>query len=222
MIALLAAVPLQVAAQTSVANDAILLDDTSPILEAVITPAVGTTGAVQIEVSDASVSILDANGDAVFRTLHPNVQNVTVHFAPDAQPHTVVVERLPNAAESYVRLNALAEIPVVENAVAVSGDTLASGEGTQVTLDETAANVIMWDVSESDTITARFTDPNTRAEIVDTLSNMIVGQLESAAQISGFNITLEAGSYALAMQGRSIASVDLMPSVIASGLRCLD
>ena len=216
LIALLAAVPVPAFAQMTTASDVILLNDASPNLEAVITPVAGSTGVIQIEVADASVTILNPNGDAVFRTLHPSVQSVAVNFAPDAEAHTVVVERLPNATESYVRLNGLPQMPTAENTVAVAGDTLADGQATELALNDTTPSVIMWNVEQSSTLSAHFADPNTRAEIVDTQTNQVIGQLDNAAQIDGFSITLETGSYALAMQGQSLASLDLVSSVMAS------
>ena len=91
-------------------SDAIPLNDATPGVDVVITPAPNTTGVVSVEMVQASVTVIDSLGNTTFQMADARVHKLELRLAPGTGSYTLSAERLPGAAEAYVRITSQADL----------------------------------------------------------------------------------------------------------------
>ncbi len=209
-------VPSQADAQGG--DDVITLNDATPGIDVVITLPPDTTGAVILEVQGAAVQLTDHAGNIVFSTTDLRVQGLELRFAPNADAHTLSIERLPGVPEAYAIISSQIDLTETGSGMLVSNDTLQLQQESDAVLDLNAPSHTM-NVStptpDPVAITATFPGAGVTWQLVDE-SGMAVATLY-AGQIDGISMVLDGGDYQVSMLNSTpseatVANVRVMPA----------
>lgn len=195
-------IPLSVFAQDgSGASELIVLNDTTPGIDVVITPSADTTGAVMLEVNNVSVMVTDVVGNVVFQSSDAHISGLAFQFAPNAGTHTLTIERLAGATQGFVRILAEAEIGDLGDVTLVNNDLLVLEQEADFPLSSSVpsstANINIPEDSQG-TITARFPGAPITAQLVNSEDGSVVATLMGSL-IDGFSVTVESGQYEMVL-----------------------
>lgn len=199
-------------------NEVVTLDDTTPSIDVVITLPQDTTGAVSVNVQDASVKLTDWAGNTVFYEADPRIHAVELNIAPNTGSHTLTVERLPEVAQAFVRVNGLAEISTTGTAEFVQIDSVSLNQERALPLTTAipGGSVLISIPSESRTgvITANYAGIKGTSQLVDAAGAVIA---TAYSDIDSMNIYIDSGDYLLTLVaeqlpgGESVAGIRAMP-----------
>lgn len=199
-------------------DELIILNDATPGIDVVISLAPGTTGAIAMEMRHVSVTLTDAQGNTVFQTTDPRIQELELRFAPDSQPHTLTVERLPGMVEGFVRLHAMPDLTDLGvEAVLVNADTLAMAQEQDHLLNiDTPSNMVKLTSASEEPVAIATTFPG--AEVMWQLADsqgVAVATLYAGA-VDGISLVAEGGDYEVSMLNttpdrETTANVRVMP-----------
>lgn len=190
---------LPVVAQDNGVIDAITLNDATPSIDVVITLPPDTTGSISLSLSMAAVKMLDQHGGIVFEAADPRIHMLELNIAPNTGTHTLVVERLPNISQAYVKIASLPELTNTGVVTEVTSNTLNQYQGYTfpVTSTEPAGDV-SFSIPDQSTgvITASFLGMNAVAQFEDDKGTVLA---ISHAHVDGLNIVLDGGTYKAAI-----------------------
>lgn len=204
-------------------NDVVKLDDATPGIDVVITPVPGTTGAVALELIQASVLVVDSGGNTVFQMADPRVHKLELRLGPASTMYTLTVERLPGAAEAYVRVVSeedLASMSPAGQTVLVSNTAQPLGFQQSVDLplsSATPSQVANFSIpaDQKGTMKVSFPGAPVTAQIVDG-DGRAVATLNGSG-IDGLSMVLEGGQYELTLLNtnlaqQTLANLEIMPA----------
>ena len=194
-------------AQDGGAGDLIVLNDTTPGIDIVITPALDATGAIALEITNASVVVTDVIGNIVFETYDPNIHGLELQFAPNAGTHILTIERLPGVIEAYIRIQGLLEITSATPTQLVSSTGLALSQETDLPLNPSTPSAMIdlaVPTGEQGTISVRFPGAPVTAQLVNTETGAAVATL-TGSRIDGLSITVNTGNYQLVLLNNNTA-----------------
>jgi SH3-like domain-containing protein len=204
-------------------SDVVKLDDATPGIDVVITPVPGTTGAVVLELVQASVWVVDSAGNTVFQMSDARVHKLELRFGPDASMYTLTVERLSGAAEAYVRVTSASDLGVT----ALTGQTVlvsnpVSPLGFQQSMDLPLSNSAPSQVADftipadqKGTMKVSFPGAPVTAQVVDSEGRAVATLTGSA--IDGLSMVLDGGQYQLTLLNtnlaqQTVANMEIMPA----------
>lgn len=200
-------------------TNVITLNSTTPGIDVVITMPPDTTGAVALELSGASVTVTDNAGNVVFLMNDARVHALELHFAPNAAPHTLSVERLVGITEGYVKVTSQNDLTMDSGLVLIDGEMVAPGQELDTFLDSTNPNsvvsVSLPADSNASTVTASFPGAPVTAQLVDGEGVAVVTVY--AGSIDGIRLSLDGGDYQLTMLNtnpnqHTMAAVTVVPA----------
>lgn len=94
------------------ATPPIVLDDATPSIDAVITPANGAVGVVMLELEGVQVRLTTATNVDILSIADARVQSFAFQFANGAAPHILRIERLPGTRTGRVNILPQSALPV--------------------------------------------------------------------------------------------------------------
>jgi uncharacterized protein YraI len=195
----------------------VTLNDATPGIDVVIS-APGTNGAVALQLSGASVTVTDQAGKIVFQMADPRVHSLELHFAPNAQTHTVTIQRLPGVSEAYVTATSQLGLTPINGTQLITTGPLNIGQelDTRLTANTSGITVPLTipKTSPDGAVTASFPGAPVTAQIVDS-QGVSLAKL-TAGQIDGMSMTLKSGDYGLTLLNtepsiNTVAAVSLVP-----------
>ncbi len=196
--------------------DVITLNDATPGIDVVITPPPGTTGAVVLQLSGASVSVTDETGIPVLEVADSRLHGLELHFAPDATPHTVSVQRLSGVSEAYVTITAQEDFTMTAMPSVINEPVLTLGQAYDLDLTASApGQTVQVVLAENSEVMARFPAASVMAQVVDA-DGVVVSTL-AASQLDGLVLALDTGEYELTLLSGNTAqdikaSVSVLPA----------
>jgi uncharacterized protein YraI len=214
-------------------SDAIALNDATPGVDVVITPAPDTTGVVSLELAQASVTVVDSLGNTTFQMADARVHRLELRLAPGTGSYTLSAERLPGVAEAYVRITSQADLTDVGQTILI--DNVQQPLGFQQALDlplnsaapsQVAAFTIPAD--QQGTLKASFPGAPVTAQVVDNTGQVLATLIGGG--FDGVSMVLDSGSYQLTLmntnpaQQQTIANMEVaqaLPSVLDSEIPAL-
>jgi len=192
-------------------RDVVKLDDATPGIDVVITPVPGTTGAVVLELVQASVWVVDSAGNTVFQMADPRVHKLELRFGPQASMYTLTVERLSGTPEAYVRVTAAVDLGVVsqpEQTVLGSNPVqpLSFQQSMDLPLSDTMPSQVADFTIPADqkgTMKVSFPGVPVTAQVVDGEGRAVATLTGSA--IDGMSMVLDGGQYQLTLLNTDLA-----------------
>jgi SH3-like domain-containing protein len=203
-------------------NQTITLNDASPGIDVTVSTPPGMAGAVSLQLSGASVTVLDGSGSRVFQAADKRVHGLELHFAPGAVPHTITVERLPGVQEAYVSIVSQAEMSLPVGMAQTSSPALTVGQEFDTTLSAVAPNADLSLSIPANTVgqlAATFPGSSASAAIIDGTGTSLATL--NAAQIDGVSLTLDGGEYHISLTNKdsaatTVAGISLGPALVAA------
>jgi uncharacterized protein YraI len=217
------AVSLLVSQTTSAqdSTDVITLNDSTPGIDVVITPVSGTTGAVALELYQASVLVTDSTGNTVFQMADSRVHRLELRLAPGANSYTLTAERLPGVTEALVRITPQLDLTQLGKTVLVTNtqQPVALQQSVDLALTSTApSRVVDFAIPASDTGTMMVSFPGApvTAQVVDD-----TGHAVATLRGSGFDamsLVLDGGQYQLTLLNtdpaqQTLANMEIVPAL---------
>ncbi len=199
----------------------IVLNDATPGVDVVVSPAPGTTGVVSLEVYDAVVTVTDAAGNVVFQTFDPRVHEIELRLAPDGGPYTFSAERLPGVTEAYLTVTSQTELtPLGETLLVSSPDQpLSTRQSADLPLTaSTPAQMTRVEIPQDSegTIRATFPGAPVTAQVVDA-EGRVIAQLNGSS-FDGMSLVVEGGTYDFTLLNNdpnieTLANVQVLPAL---------
>jgi uncharacterized protein YraI len=208
-------------------SDAIALNDATPGVDVVITPALNTTGVVSLELVQASVTVVDSLGNTTFQMADARVHKLELRLAPGTGSYTLSAERLPGVAEAYVRITSQADLTdvgqtiLIDNAQQPLGIQTDPGQtvlvenaqpplGMQQSLDlplnsAAPSQVVPFNIpaDQQGTLKASFPGAPVTAQVVDTTGQVLATLIGGG--FDGVSMVLDSGSYQLTLMNTNPA-----------------
>lgn len=191
-------------------SNLITLNDQTPAVDVVITLPADATGVVSLQVSMASVTVVDSAGTVVFQQADPRVRGLELRIAPNLGAHTLTIERLPGVTEAYAQIDTLPELtgqaapsPSIE--LVSTGDTSISRSATFQLSSATPGSNFDFAVAQGTygALQAQFPGISAVAQVTDRGGVVLA---TSYADIDGMNIVLEGGDYTYTMVANQLTS----------------
>ncbi len=213
--------------RTSFAQDggnAMALNDATPGVDIVITPAPGTTGAIALELAQASVRVVDTSGAVIFQMADPRVHKLELRLAPNAGPYTLTAERLPGVAEAYIQIGSQADLSEAGETLLVSDGLEPLGVQQSVDMPLTAAapsHITGFTIpaGQAGTMKVSFPGAPVAAQVVDE-TGLVVAML-SGSGFDGLSLVLDSGTYQLTLLNtdparETLANMEILPALPTS------
>lgn len=187
----------------------VTLDDSNPSISAAITMPADTTGVVTVNLSQAALTLTDANGRVVFSSADPRVHYLELSIAPNSGDHTLTVQRLPGESLASVQIGSqadLTKIDPIQNVVLVDTGSVGLAQQHTLTFDAThPADQVALDIQPNTTglVTASFPGAFASTQLIDD-SGLLVAT--SSRDVDGFNVILDGGRYDLNLQANPAAN----------------
>ncbi|MBZ0303421.1 MAG: hypothetical protein K8J31_27005 [Anaerolineae bacterium] len=202
LVLMLSSLALPVLAQES---DVITLNDAMPAVDVVVTLLPDTTGTIALTIDSAAVTLTDETNTAVFNAADPRLHALELNIAPNRGTHTLTVERLPGAAEAYVRIISLPELSLSGRTNLVQSDQLSLNQEVWLPLD--AANPgdsVMVNLPGPATglITATFPGANATTQLVDAQGLVVASSYNG--HVDGMNMVVDSGDYNFTVLGNNL------------------
>jgi uncharacterized protein YraI len=181
-------------------SDAIVLNDATPGVDVVITPAPGTTGVVAVELSQASVVVVDSAGNTVFQMADARVHKLELRLAPASSSYTLTAERLPGVTQAYVRFTSQADLSQLGETLLVSQQPLGMQQSLDMPLTgaaPTQATTISIPADQQGTVQASFPGAPVTAQVVDQSGQVVATLL--GGPFDGVSLVLDGGDYSLTL-----------------------
>lgn len=201
-------------------QDYIVLNDTTPGIDAVITPAPGTTGVVAVELFQAAVTVTDAAGNVIFQLADPRVHEFELRLAPGTGSYTLSAVRLPGVTEAYVRVVPQEDLTQMGETTLVTDSDQALGMLQSIDLPltpDTPSHVAAVNIptGEAGTLQVSFPGAPVMAQVVDR-NGTTVATLN--AGFDGLSLVLDEGQYELTLLNtvptqETLANMQIMPAL---------
>jgi uncharacterized protein YraI len=214
------------------ASDAIALNDETPGVDVVITPAPNTTGVVSVELTQASVTVVDSLGNTTFQMADARVHKLELRLAPGTGSYTLSVERLPGVTDAYVRITSQADLTDLGQTVLIDNaqQPLAIQQAVDLPLTGAApSQVAAFNIpaDQQGTLKASFPGAPVTAQVVDS-SGQVLATLTGGG-FDGMSMVLDSGSYQLTLLNtnpaqQTVANMEVaqaLPSVLDSEIPAL-
>jgi uncharacterized protein YraI len=206
-------------------SDAIALNDATPGVDVVITPAPNTTGVVSVEMVQASVTVIDSLGNTTFQMADPRVHKLELRLAPGTGSYTLSVERLPGVTDAYVRITSQADLTDLGQTILIDNPQQPLGIQQALDLPLTGAapsQAASFDIpaDQQGTLKASFPGAPVTAQVVDNAGKVLATLMGSG--FDGMSMVLDSGSYQLTLLNtnpaqQTVASLEVaepLPSVL--------
>lgn len=213
-LALLALTP----AHAQDSHSVMTLDDAMPGIDVVINLPPDMPGAIAVEISQASVTLKDADGKVEFYMADPRTHAVELALMAGSGTHTLSITRLPGAGVGYVSLNPQAGLTTRPVGSFVPSGALTLDQQQQVILNaDGPGSSIPVDIPAGGmgAITAQFEKSTLMAQLTDS-SGSAVGTLYGGA-VDGLSVTLDGGSYLM-----TLLNSDTKPVVAALNVSAVE
>lgn len=181
-------------------QDYIALTDSAPSIDVVVAQTPGTTGVVGLEMVEAAVLVLDADGLPVFQTSDSRVHQLELRLAPTADTYTLSAERLADASQAYVRVTSQPSLsePDLTLAISQAQQPLTMYQTTDVRLDaSTPTQVVDVTIPDGTTGTVEVSFPGAviGVDVTDNAGQTVASL--GASAIDGMSLVLDGGTYRL-------------------------
>jgi uncharacterized protein YraI len=184
-------------------NDLITLSDAQPRLTAEVALPKNTTGALVLELSQASVTLTDTQGNVVFQEADARVRGVELSIAPNTDRHTLTVQKLPGAPAASVRIRSLAWLTDTRVTQQAVSDRVGLDQARTLPLTQQTG------------VTTRISLPSGTPGVLNLVYTGITGSLQvqdsagtlvarAARDIDGMNLVLDPGEYSVTLQAAEI------------------
>ena len=178
--------------------DVITLNNATPGIDVVITPAPGTAGTVTLEIVQAAVLVTDSSGRVVFEMADARVHTLELRMSPAGGSYTLSVERLSGVDTAYVRVNSQADLSPTGQTVLVNNtqQPLTTQQSIDLPLSGvTPSQVVPVSIpaNTTGTLTATFPAAPVTAQVIDA-NQQVVATLYGGA-FDGLSLTLDGGNY---------------------------
>jgi uncharacterized protein YraI len=207
-------------------SDAIPLNDATPGVDVVITPAPNTTGVVSVELAQASVTVVVSLGNTTFQMADPRVHRLELRLAPGTGSYTLSAERLPGVVEAYVRITSQADLTDVGQTILIDNaqQPLSIQQALDLPLNSAApSQVAAFDIpaDQQGTLKASFPGAPVTAQVVDNTGKVLATLIGGG--FDGVSMVLDSGSYQLTLmntnpaQQQTVANMEVaqaLPSVL--------
>jgi uncharacterized protein YraI len=201
-------------------QDYIVLNDATPGIDAVITPAPGTTGVVAVELFQAAVTVTDAAGNVVFQLADPRVHEFELRLAPGTGSYTLSAVRLPGITEAFVRVVSQADLTQIGETTLITDSDQALGMRQSIDLPLTPATpsqvtAVKIPTGRTGTLQVSFPGAPVMAQVVDR-TGLTVATLN--AGFDGLSLVLDGGQYELTLLNtvptqETMANMQIMPAL---------
>ncbi len=180
------------------ASDVITLNNATPGIDIVITPAPGTAGTVTLEIAQAAVLVTDSSGQVVFEMADARVHGLELRMSPAGGSYTLSIERLLGVDTAYVRVNSQADLSPVGQTLLVTSTAqpLTTAQSIDLPLSGvTPSQVVPVSIpaNTTGTLTATFPAAPVTAQVIDA-NQQVVATLYGGA-FDGLKLTLDGGDY---------------------------
>ncbi len=187
---------------TQAAEDAIMLDDATPAIDALITLPTDTTGAISVELAGASLTLYDNTGEIALQVADARVHSVQFNILPNTGDHTLRLERLENIDKASVTVTSISEFLVQPSAQQVNSSMLSLDQSTDVVLNNITPNSLI-DVNIPSDALGVFTvnTPNnaTMSQLTDADGGVVATSMRG--HIDGLSLLLDGGDYQYTLLG---------------------
>jgi uncharacterized protein YraI len=185
-------------------NDLITLSDAQPSLTAEVALPKNTTGALVLDLSQASITLTDTQGKVVFQEADARVRGVELSIAPNTDRHTLTVQKLPGASAASVRIRSLAWLTDTRVTQQAISDRVGLDQARTLPVTTQPAGV-----------TTRVSLPSGTPGVLNLVYTGITGSLQvqdsagtlvarADRDIDGINLVLDPGEYNLTLQASQI------------------
>ena len=192
-------------------SDIITLNDAMPAIDVVISLPPDTTGTIALNISQAAVTLTDETNTTVFSAADARLHALELNIAPNTGSHTLTVERLPGALESYVSVVSLPELPIPGSAALVQTNQLNFNQEVSRPLDVASpGDSVAVNIPEniSGLISATFPGANATTQLVDSQGIVVVASYNG--HVDGMNVVLDGGEYDFTLLANNLADSIVM------------
>src|SRR5512133_663784 len=123
LVSLLSIVARPAAAQADTSQP-IILNDSTPSVDIVITPTDGAQGVIYLQLDGVHVQLLDSAKNEILSMIDKRVQGLAIQIAQGSASGTLHLERLPGASTAQALVSAQAAMPIVSLAVPPSPNSV--------------------------------------------------------------------------------------------------
>ncbi|MEP6984295.1 MAG: SH3 domain-containing protein [Chloroflexota bacterium] len=200
------------------AGEVILLDDSTPSVTANVSLPLNATGVVSLNLNNASVTVTDSSGKAIFQMSDGRVHNIELSIVPNSGAQIIKVERLPGVAQAGVSITALSELSSSgATAQSVSTNSLTTNQEQSLQLDATKPGAtVQLNIPAEGTgiITSTYFGSNVTSQLLDNNGSVVATSFGGA--IDGIKMVLDGGNYGMTLVGNNLsnpitAGVQVMP-----------
>ncbi len=191
------------AAQDITANPVLVLNDSTPSVDVVITPNNGASGVVYVELIGARVSLKDSTNTDVLSEADQRVSALAIQLAQGATPHTLHIERLPGVAIAQARVVPQGAMPVVDVSSPDPRATALNGPSAASVVLAPAQTLPVTVTDKADMLSVQFPGKQSTMQIVDDKAQVVLTSTVGK-EISGLAVKLAPGQYAV-----NLANTDL-------------
>lgn len=195
----------------------IILNDASPAIDVVVSLPPDTSGVIALEISGASVSLLDETQTPIFSESDPRIRALELRLAPNTGTHTLSVQRLAGIASAQVRIRALPDLSALSLTTSfVESSSLSLNQERALTLSPSAPGGNLRFTSPPEqlaNVTANFAGAQVLGQLTDAQNSILASWNND---LDGVSFVLDGGDYQMALVGNqlqqeSIAGVRLTP-----------
>lgn len=179
-------------------QELVMLDETTPGVDVVISLPPASAGVIGVELKQASVTLTDSTGNIVFYMADPRVHALELQIMPDTGTHTLTVERLPGVQQAYVMVKSQATL------TDLGADASATLSDSSVTMyqqrheslsaghpGDTIPLIIP--AQSTGSIQAAFPGAQLTAQLTDSAGRTVATLY--GGQVDSFNIIMDGGDY---------------------------
>jgi hypothetical protein len=172
----------------------IVLDDATPSIDAVITPANGAAGVVLLELEGARVQLSTAANVEILSIADARVQSFAFQFATGAAPHVLRLERLPGVAVARANILPQSVLPAVNAPSSTTPLTTLSNPVSGITTAAPAASLPVVASAGANLFTAQVAAEST-IQLTDSTGGVLFTMQASRAGIPAIAARLAPGLY---------------------------
>jgi len=188
-------------------GELITLDDTIPAIDVVISLPDDTTGAVALEFTQVSISLIDASGSRIFYSADARLHALELNIAPNSGLHTLTIARLDGVNKAYVRVSALPEMTINGTVAQVNGTEITLNQEVMLTLDSAIPSGkvnIAIPTGTTSALTAKFPGTGATTQLMDETGTIVAESFNG--HVDGLNMILDGGDYTFTVLGSGIST----------------
>lgn len=192
-------------------SNLITLNDATPAIDAVITLPPDTTGTIALNLSLAAVTLTDETNTTVFSAADGRLHALELNIAPNTGAHTLTVERLPGAAEAYVSVVSLPELPIPGSAILVPTNQVSFNQEASLPLNVTSpGNTVAVNIPGdiAGLVSATFPGAHATTQLVDAQGTVVAASYNG--HVDGMNLVLDGGQYDFTVLASNLSDIVVM------------